>query len=290
MNTFDKARAFMYRNARPVDLSRWRFHFEGGSAQDVLACLSAYQNADGGFGHALEADCWNPHSSPIQTCNAIEILREIGFADAQHPLIAGILRYLASGAHFDGRVWLNEVPENNDHPHAPWWHWDGQPKLSFNPSACLAGFALRFAAPDSPLYALAQRIAADVRNQPIPNQDMHELLCHIRLAQYAGDAIGEDLRAAVAHCLTKDTAEWDAGYVAKPSQFFYDPSSPFYEDCADLAQYEYGFIERTQLADGSWPIPWSWSEYPEQWAIAKHWWKGHGAIVNMLFLKGMRNG
>jgi hypothetical protein len=31
MNTFEKARAFVYRNARPLDLARWQFHFEGGS-------------------------------------------------------------------------------------------------------------------------------------------------------------------------------------------------------------------------------------------------------------------
>ena len=30
-SVFDKARAFMYRNARPLDLARFQYHFENGS-------------------------------------------------------------------------------------------------------------------------------------------------------------------------------------------------------------------------------------------------------------------
>lgn len=47
----------------------------------MLTYLQAYQNQDGGFGHALEPDSWNPNSTPIQTATAIEILEEIHFAD-----------------------------------------------------------------------------------------------------------------------------------------------------------------------------------------------------------------
>ncbi len=86
MNTFDKARKFIYRNARPIDLARWQYHFETGNKEVVLNVLSNYQNMDGGFGHALEADAWNPNSSPIQTWCATEVLREIEFADKNHPI------------------------------------------------------------------------------------------------------------------------------------------------------------------------------------------------------------
>ena len=50
---FERARRFIFRNARPLDFARWRFAFEGGSREDVLAALAAYQNGDGGFGHGL---------------------------------------------------------------------------------------------------------------------------------------------------------------------------------------------------------------------------------------------
>jgi len=75
----------------------------------VLTALSVYQNADGGFGHALETDSWNPNSVPIQTWVATEILREIGFADKTRPIIQGILRYLDSGEDFNGPFWFNTL-------------------------------------------------------------------------------------------------------------------------------------------------------------------------------------
>ena len=116
-----KAGLFVRRNARPLEHARWRFHFQGGGASDVLEALAAYQNPDGGFGHALEPDAWNPDSSPIQTWAATEVLREIGFTDSSHPLVRGILRYLGSGRDFDGHVWASTVAGNDAHPHAPWW-------------------------------------------------------------------------------------------------------------------------------------------------------------------------
>lgn len=78
---FEKARKFIYRNARPLDFARWRYFFEDGAAQDVVRALTAYQNPDGGFGHGLEADALNPNSAPIQAWNATVILREIGLFD-----------------------------------------------------------------------------------------------------------------------------------------------------------------------------------------------------------------
>jgi hypothetical protein len=93
MNTYENARAFMYRCARPLELALWQYHFEGGSAENVLHALSFYQNADGGFGHALEADNWNPHSSPLTTQTATEILYAVD-APADHPIVQGALRYL----------------------------------------------------------------------------------------------------------------------------------------------------------------------------------------------------
>ncbi|MBQ7138495.1 MAG: hypothetical protein IJO39_05845, partial [Clostridia bacterium] len=100
MNTYEKARAFMYRCARPLELALWQYHFEGGSAENVLRALSFYQNEDGGFGHALEADNWNPNSSPLTTQTATEILYAVN-APADHPVVQNVLRYLDSGADFD---------------------------------------------------------------------------------------------------------------------------------------------------------------------------------------------
>ncbi len=59
------ARSFILGNARLLDRHRFAFRFEGGRADDVVTALRPYQNADGGFGHALEPDLRGAESEPV---------------------------------------------------------------------------------------------------------------------------------------------------------------------------------------------------------------------------------
>ena len=155
---FNKAKEFIYKNARPLDFARWQFLFEDGSRENVLSILKMYQNEDGGFGHALEADCWNPDSSPVQTWAATQIIREVDLKEREHPIILGILRYLENTKYFDGHVWANSIPSNEAYPHAPWWNYTDVNEVNYNPTASLIGFILRYASPKSRLYQTAQRL------------------------------------------------------------------------------------------------------------------------------------
>lgn len=298
---YEKARKFIYCNARPLDLARWQYHFENGSKEAVLNALSYYQNKDGGFGHALEADAWNPNSSPIQTWAATEILREIDFTDSSYPIIKGILHYLESGKDFEGKFWYNTVKSNNGYPHAPWWHTESDSTChnDYNPTACLAGFIIRFANNSGHIYKLGCRIAKESFEQLMSDQrenDMHTTACYIRLMQYLWEAkaieiidltaLKVKLIRQVKRCITQNITEWETSYICKPSQFFSNNNSIFYEDNKDVADFECEYIVKTQLSDGSWNIPWSWSDYANDWAISKNWWKSNGIILNMLYLRG----
>jgi len=300
--TYNRARDFIYRNARPLDFARFQYHFEIGSKEAVLTALSTYQNEDGGFGHAIEPDCWNPNSSAIHTWTATEILREIDFADSSHPIIQGILRYLASGVDFNNHSWAAMPQSADNYPRAPWWGYDAESacRTDYNPTACLAGFIIRFAEKNGDLYALGRRIATEAYDAYFAQDllgDMHTAGCYIRLLEYAEECgegelfdlrtLRERLKEQVKHNITTDKAAWENRYICKPSQFFISRDSIFYADNKEIADYECDFIVRTQQADGSWPIPWGWNDYPEEWAISKNWWKGNGAVLNLLYLKGM---
>lgn len=299
MTGYERARAFLYRNARPLELARWQYHFEGGSREAVLDALAFYQNGDGGFGHGLEADCWNPESAPMQTWAATEILREIGAADPAHPVVQGILRYLESGSSFDGKVWASTIPSNNDWPHAPWWQ-DGDGPAAFapyHPTASLAGFAVRFAAPCSTLYRLGCRIVREAAQADGWETDMHAVQCYAGLLEWLRAAGRLDLvesaglqrrvHEAVHGVITQDRAQWADGYVCRPSQFFCTRDSEFYGENREIADYECAFIRRTQQADGAWSVNWSWGAYPEQWAVSKNWWKSMRILQNLLYLRGV---
>ena len=95
------AKQFILQNARPIDLAVYQYFFENGSNQAVMEELSKYQNEDGGFGHGLEPDYWNPNSSPIATNDAIITLFRVGALDPNADMLKGIVRYLESHDSFD---------------------------------------------------------------------------------------------------------------------------------------------------------------------------------------------
>lgn len=308
----EAARTYIYHNARPIDLMRWRYHFENGSREDVLAALAYYQNEDGGFGHALEPDCHNPASTPIQTWCATEILREIGVNKELHlEMIDQILQYLEHSKDFDGKGWAKTVIGNEDYPHAPWWSyphspwWSDTPETQFcdayNPTACLAGFCLYYAQKESSLYQkayLIARTAIDALNSIEEITDMHVISCFIGLLEYLELAglsqefdtavLSERLMKLVETTITKDKDAWNGGYLCRPSQYFNTKDSRFYRRNQELADYEVYFIEDTQLSDGSWEVTWSWQDYPETWAVSKNWWKSDIIIKNCLYWHNMR--
>ncbi|MDF2905988.1 MAG: hypothetical protein K0R34_1309 [Herbinix sp.] len=298
-NQYEILRKWIYRNARPLDLARWQYHFEGGTKEAVLNALSSYQNEDGGFGHALEADAWNPYSAPIQVFHAIDILREIGFTEAEHPIMKGILSYLASGKDMEGNLWLSNIPSNNEYPHASWWEFS-HPYSNhnrYNPTAGLAGFGLCYGEKNSELFERCSRIVQEACGYLLQatEVDMHTMNCFIALMEYCEQAnitevidlgaMRKKLMELVQGAITKDTGIWATSYVCKPSQFFKSPDSIFYPDNKEIADYECQFIQDSRNQEGVWDVTWSWEAYPEEWAIAKLWWKSEIVIKNMRYLK-----
>lgn len=282
---YDLIRNWMYRNARPLDLARWRFHFEEGPAEEVLGMLYFYQNADGGFGNALEADSWNPHSTPITTNTAVEILREIGHKDRKHPMIRNMLKYLESEHGKISRKWLFSMPENNLYPHAPWWEAEGEGALTkFNPTASLIRFILDHGDYDSDLYMMAlnelERIKEEFMKEDEPT--MHDLMSLETIRAYLDE---ERLFELEEKTLEKNPLAW-VDYTCKPSAFIKDESHPLYRKYKDLMHKELDFLEESLDEEGYFDINWKWSDYEEEFAISRNWWR---ADLNIRYLLLLRN-
>lgn len=302
---FMKIKKWMYRNARPLDIARWKYNFEDGSKEEVLKALAAYQNLDGGFGHALEADSWNPNSCPIQTWRATEILYELGVTDKENEIVKGILAYLDSKKDFQDGYWLTAVPTNNDYPHAPWWSYGDNviENLGYNPTISLVGFVLYFADKESKLYKLAHEIArkaVEVFLQEGYPVEMHEIPCFIRFYEYCtkarvtdifdADKMKNSLKKAVKSLIEEDTESWKNDYVCKPSRFMITPDSMFYPDNKKVSDYEAEFIVETMNPDGTWNVPWNWSNYLKEWELSKNWWKANVILLNLRYIKGFEMG
>jgi hypothetical protein len=83
----------------------------------VLAALRAYQNPDGGFGHALEPDLRAPHSEPVSALHALDILAELNAAD--DAMTGAAARWVAGVGGPDGGVPF-VLPAALAFPRAPW--------------------------------------------------------------------------------------------------------------------------------------------------------------------------
>jgi hypothetical protein len=302
-NDFLNIKSWIYRNARPVDLSRWQFHFENGSREAVLCALSSYQNSDGGFGHALEADSWNPFSSPLQTSTAISILREVACYNEEAPIINNLLSFLENSPSFEKRGWVQKVPSNNDFPHAPWWAFDKDKtggfnsEWEYNPTAALAGFSLRVLKnKNAKFYETCLRITNEAIKKLLSADSMepHELGCFcilfsdLKKSETADnfdlDAMEQKLQKLVCRAIEFDTTKWN-GYVTKPSSFIDSPDNIFYCENKSIMDYELDNIIDSRNKDGIWNIIWTWGAYDKEFAISENWWKANMIIINLILLK-----
>jgi hypothetical protein len=128
-----RAAAYFAANGRAIDRAHFAYHFASGPRDGVAEALAAYQNEDGGFGHALEVDIAAPASNPFATELALRICLQAGIPNL-HPLLQRAAAYLEETQGEDGG-W-RFAPEVYEHELAPWfraWEW---PNL--NPATSLA--------------------------------------------------------------------------------------------------------------------------------------------------------
>ncbi len=301
-SAFSEIRNWIYRNARPLELSLWKYHFENGSKDAVLHNLAFYQNSDGGFGNALEADCWNPNSSPYTTTYAMSILENIDFSDTEHPMMRGITKFFESGSYSSENGWLFNIPTNNDHAHAPWWTYDEKVNQieSIGVTAKIVSFIFKYVNFETELYQKAIGIAQNIINM-ITSNDNHgdmgiygycvlaETIKQVGLTNIINsDNLTENIRKLVSDSIERDTSKW-LYYGVRPSNYITSSSSDFYQDNIKIVQMELDYLIDTRPQDSVWGITWSWFEYNEKYAkefaISENWWKASKAIEKLIFLK-----
>lgn len=251
-----RASDFIWRNARLLERHLFAYHFAHGSPDPVRAALRAYQNADGGFGNALEPDKRCPDSQPVDAEMALRVLTDIGGDEMMTQALCDFLLTITTD---EGGIPF-VLPSVRHYPHAPWWETADHPPASINPTASIAGLLYRLGVSHPWLERATAYCWQFLDASPVT--EMHDLQAVLTFLEYVPDrqraeeVLGRVTTSMDEHNLvTRDVSA--EGYVKTPLDVAPTPQSLCRRlfDEAVIAAHLRALAARQQ-EDGSWTITW----------------------------------
>jgi hypothetical protein len=286
---FEKARHFLLTRARKLEAALFLHEFEEASVTEVYKELAAFQNPDGGFGHALEPDLRCEESSVLATTTALQTLAVGQYRNQE--MIDRALRYLLNAYDEHRKGWDIIPKEAENAPRAIWWNYGAFDNHWGNPSAEVVGYFNQF--PSSDLVdwtAELNRYAIQYLIEDCELNEMSEMQCYLRWADTLTDdshrQFIEKLDAFVENTIVRDPQERQ-GYCGYPLMVVHSPDSRYYTKYVDVIPGDLDRLIASQEDDGCWGPNWFWGRYEEVWeTAAKTEWQG---ILTLNALRTLRN-
>lgn len=269
---FLRARKFMYSQARLLERLLFAVRFDGAEPDVVGHLISAYQNPDGGLGHALEPDVRCPQSQPLFIEIGLSALRDAGWRDRH--LSLSICTFLERISDKTGLVPIL-LPNALHSPHASHWTSTGQPGI--NPTASICGL-LHYQGVEHPWLTHATRTCCDLLLQDPPSE-AHALKCTSHLVEHLSDKqMAESLSERIAATLPQARFYIPFApvttYGLTPLHFASSPTSRWRRlFTQEQIEGHLADLMARQQADGGWPIHW---EAPG--AASQCEWKGRWTL------------
>lgn len=267
-----RAEQFVWLTARVLEQRRFAYHFQDGTADAVVTALEAYQNADGGFGHALEPDLRGPVSQPLPTGTALRVLDETGRCAGQR--IERVCRYLTDISTGDGALPAVH-PAQRDHPRAPWIPVTANPPSALLATGPVVGTLHRNDVWHAWLFRATDFCWAAVES--LDHTHPYEVQAAVRFLDNAPDRPRAEAAAERLGKLVRDqqlavteperAAEFPLPDGYAPGEYHYVPDFARTPDSLARrwfteAEVEHGLdqLAARQQDDGGWPVNW------RQWA------------------------
>ena len=151
------ARMFVFKTGRLLERQLFEYFFGSGVKAACLKALEAYQNADGGFGNALEPDIACPASSGIGAETALFVLDVLEEGGGE--IAARVAGWAAAAQNVQGVI-AHPPAGFERYPCQSWWQQpDPQRVLS------LAGMLKKWGLGEATFFERARRAAAGL---PVP--------------------------------------------------------------------------------------------------------------------------
>lgn len=253
----ESARTFILNNARVLERHLFAFHFQQGDPDRVRSALLAYQNADGGFGNALEPDKRTANSQPIDQEIALHVLDDIGFDTRVAVQICDFLERITTA---EGGVPF-VLPTVRDAPRAEWWNTDlEEPPASINPTASIAGLLHKHGVGHPWLQRATDYCWQHIEHLQI--SDGHDFLCIQLFLEYVADRERAEraFERISAQLLAGGHITYDpyaSGYVFMPLTYAPSPQTMAHRlfDTTTIEKHLVALADKQQT-DGGWPITW----------------------------------
>ena len=285
-------------SARELERYLFEYYFEEGSSENVVKELKGFQNDDGGFGNALESDFRQPNSSPMATSIGIRILSELEETKDIKEMIKSAIEYLESTFNENRNGWYALTKEVNNHPHAPWWHYNEDEGMTAvdkswgNPSAEILAYLYMYMVYLSKIdinYLI--EYAIQYIDKIIKFESGHELYCFIELFNALPKEMKGKLKNKIADGISQvieyDQAKWGE-YLPLPLDFVPSPEKARFgvnEHKID-ENLDY-YIKLLESSNGKLiNPPWGDSFYQENLKPAYNEWKG---VLTLKILKILDN-
>jgi hypothetical protein len=292
---FNKARTYLKTQARPLERRLFAFYFEHEPMENTLADVAQFQNKeDGGFGNALEPDFRMPESSPMATSFALHLFKEIG-APSEQRVVANAVHYILGCYNPQSGTWPMVSAEVNNHPHAPWWHYDlalrkVPAESTGNPTAQIVSSLLSWPelVPAGLLESLTN-LCLERISKLTAKAGMEELSGYLEFVKAVpAEKRGrpeDKLKELVSKIVARHPSAW-ASYGPQPLVFVDSPESFLYDGLRQAVEDNLDYLVDRQDPAGGWVPNWDWGgDFPEVWDVAHHEWRGVLTLVNLRKLR-----
>lgn len=285
MNTIlEKGANFIWENARLLERAVFDYHFRGSSPTRILEIIRAYQNDDGGFGHALEPDLRAPDSHPLFAEFALRTLYECNLHDPE--LAYRVCDFFAQ--HADLKQGIPTIfPSSRLYPRAG--HWDNPITQlpSLDRMTGLVGL-VNWQGVRHPWLQEAVEVCLEHITKT-RYDDAHTILnafCLIeslsqdKAIEQLFTKLSDELIKANFFCLEAPVTT----YGLTPLAFAPSPASYCRSIFSDtLIEAHLNDMESQQEADGGWPIQW---QPPGE--VARGEWRAHKTVMALTTLRAYR--
>jgi hypothetical protein len=280
---FKEAGEFIKRSGRSLEAEYFRYLFEEGKEDAVIAETVKYQNEDGGFGHGIESDFRLPLSSPLATSVGLRHLVTVGGNKAVTSIRKAI-RYLEKTYDPERKGWFAVPKEVNDYPHTPWWDFNEKEDMTVidyswgNPTAEIVAYLFlnRKFVEMLNIDELVITTISKLENK-VDFQSEHELYCYVKLYEVLPNELKKRLEIpltkGVQQLIQMDESKWKE-YVPTPLGFVKSPGQNHFGIPTDKVNRNLDILLEELSERGNISPPWGESFYGEGFESAYEEWQG----------------